>query len=138
MALKKCLGCNVMMDASDNKDYCSNCSVEIFHTYSEEKQEELYIKVREYLFNNPRTPKTTVADQMNVSVKIIDKWIKEGKIEEVEGMMTGNLPPKLLVCSSCGTKIKSGILCDHCKKEYDGTKGKDHEVVGFRSSVNAK
>jgi predicted amidophosphoribosyltransferase len=139
MALKKCSGCNVMMDASENKEYCSNCSAELFHQYSEDKQEEIYYKVREYLLEHPKTPKTTVADIMNISIKVIDKWIREGKIEEIDGMMTsGELAKKYSVCSKCGKKIDSGMLCDHCRKEFSPSSSEEAAPVGFRSSVVSK
>lgn len=139
MALKKCVGCNVMMDASENKEYCSNCSAELFHQYSEDKQEEIYYKVREYLLENPKTPKTVVADVMDISIKVIDKWIREGKIEEVEGMMsTGSLVKKATFCTSCGKKIDFGMLCEYCKKEYSNSKREEPVAVGFRSSINTR
>ena len=139
MALKKCAGCNVMMDASENKDYCSNCSAELFHQYSEDKQEEIYYKVREFLLENPKTPKTVVASTMDISIKIIDKWIREGKIEEIDGMMTsGEVAKKFAVCSGCGKRIDSGMLCDYCKKDYTVSKNEEPVAVGFRSSVVAR
>ncbi len=139
MALKKCVGCNVMMDASTNKDYCSNCSAELFNQYTEDKQDEIYYKVREFLLENPKTPKTVVADVMDISIKIIDKWIREGKIEEVGGMMTsGDFVKKSAFCTGCGKKIEFGMLCEYCKKAYTSSKSEEPVAIGFRSSVNAR
>lgn len=135
MALKKCLGCNTFIDASEGKDYCSNCMFEHFNQGDEEQQETLYLRVREYLLENPRTPKTVIADIMNISVKVIDKWIREGKIEEVEGMMASP-EKKSSNCTKCGKKIQSGILCDNCKKEFQQPAKPDEGInIGFRSSV---
>lgn len=135
MALKKCLGCNVMVDASENKEYCDNCAMTVFNTYSADKQEEVYFRVREYLFDHPRTPKATVADAMNISVRVIDKWIKEGKIEEVGGFMGAMTPQAASVCSNCGKKIPSGLLCDHCKKSFAEEQPTEAVAVGFRSKT---
>lgn len=135
MALKKCLGCNVMVDASENKEYCDNCAMVVFNTYSADKQEEVYFKVREYLFDHPRTPKATVADAMNISVRVIDKWIKEGKIEEVGGFMGAIMQQAASVCSNCGKKIPNGLLCDHCKKSFAEEQPTETVAVGFRSKV---
>lgn len=139
MALKKCKGCNVMVDASENKEYCSNCSAELFNQYSEDMQEQIYLKVREFLLENPRTPKTVVADMMDISIKVIDKWIREGKIEEIEGMMTStDAKKKQSLCTSCGKRIEFGILCDRCKKDYTSSKSEEPAAIGFRSSVVAR
>lgn len=139
MALKKCKGCNVMVDASENKEYCSNCSAELFNQYSEDMQEQIYLKVREFLLENPKTPKTVVADVMDISIKVIDKWIREGKIEEIEGMMTsGEMKKKQALCTSCGKRIEFGILCDRCKQDYTTSKSEEPVAIGFRSSITAR
>lgn len=137
MALKKCATCNVMIDASEGKDYCSNCLMENFNQFSEDQQEAIYIRVRQYLHENPKTPKTTVANEMNISVKVIDKWIREGKIEEVEGMMVGSIEKKQATCAKCGKKIEKGqLMCEVCKKEFSPNKQQGEGItVGFRSNA---
>lgn len=135
MAVKKCSGkdCKKMIDAASAVPYCESCEVVAFNEASEESQHGMYLKVREFIMSNSRTTKYIVSKETGVPVKVIEKWIKEGKIEELTGELVRENK-----CLACGKKIQEGTLCAHCKSSLTPNEVKAAQEVGFRSSAFSK
>ena len=70
---------------------------------------EDFEKVKKYINDNPGTSIEKVAEETEVSVKLITKWLREERLIITKGAT-------LLKCEKCGKPIASGKLCDTCKQ----------------------
>ena len=74
------------------------------------KQEEVYLQVKEYVYNNPGASINQVAEENEVTVQQIKRWIREEKLAFSEQSDIG------LECENCGAMILTGRFCQTCKK----------------------
>lgn len=108
MSAKNCARCGKVFNYVAGAPLCSLCK---------EEDEKDYKRVKEYLYDHHGATITEVSIALDISVKKLKRFLREGRIEIIEGM---NL---LLECESCGAPIKSGQYCDACAKELaDGFK----------------
>lgn len=82
------------------------------------KDEEDFVKVKEYIYDNPGANISEVQEATEVDSSKIIEFLRQDRLEIGEG---SNL---LLECESCGVSIKSGRFCNKCKhdleKEFGG------------------
>jgi len=83
------------------RDVCNNCHQEL---------EKDYERCVEHLRKNKGLDIQQLSEEMEVSIKQITRWIKEGRISLM------NAPNMSYPCESCGILIREGHLCDSCKK----------------------
>jgi len=76
------------------------------------KDEEDFKRVKDYLYENPRSTLSEVSNALDMSVEKIKRFLRDGRLEIVgeEGNM-------VLECENCGKAIKSGKYCEFCEKE---------------------
>ena len=91
--------------------------------------EEKFRDVKHYIDEHEHVTMSRVADEMNVSVEQIKRWIKEEKLS-VEDVADFSL-----TCKHCGEKISQGRYCSNCKKSVAWEIGEMYrqESPGFRS-----
>lgn len=98
---------------------CMNCG-KVFNYYNfgpkicpdcKKKDEEDFKRVKDYLYEHPGASMTELANILEVSVAKIKRYLKEGRLEIVEG---SNF---ILSCERCGASIRTGRYCDSCMKE---------------------
>jgi flagellar operon protein (TIGR03826 family) len=78
------------------------------------QDEEDFINVREYLYDNPGATIQMVSEDTGVDSKKILRFLREGRLE-IKDENT-NL---ILDCERCGKPIKTGRFCDNCKVELE-------------------
>lgn len=102
MFLKDCEQCGRIFAAEEGQTLCKKCL--------EAEVESDFKKVRDYLYDNPGADIIEVEKETGVDRKIILKLLKDERIEVV------NEESSILTCEVCGKQIKSGRMCDQCKK----------------------
>lgn len=79
--------------------YCDRCT---------KMDNEMFCKVKEYVWEHAGASVVEVSDQVNVSTKQIYRYLKDGRLEVPEGS------PIYLKCESCGADIRYGRYCPDC------------------------
>lgn len=101
MNIKNCKKCGKIY----NYDGFSIC----YHCRNEEN--EIFQKVREYIYDNSDADINKVSEATEVPTKKILEFLRQGKLEIKEG---SNL---ILDCERCGEPIKLGRFCNSCVNE---------------------
>lgn len=102
MEVKVCRHCKKMFQYVAGEMICPKCK---------QIQEDQFQKVKEYLRENPGAAMNTVSEETKVTVKLIQKFLKEGRLEVVPGS------PISLTCEKCGAPVLSGRYCNKCKSD---------------------
>ena len=102
MEIKVCKQCKKMFQYMVGPVICPRCK---------QVQEEQFQKVKEYLRENPGATMNTVSAETSVPIKLIQAFLKEGRLEIVPGS------PISLSCEKCGAAIPTGRYCNKCKTE---------------------
>lgn len=105
MEVKVCSRCKKMFQYITGPRVCPKCK---------QIEEEQFQKVKEYLRENPGAALNTVSEETQVSVKLIESFLKQGRLEVVPGS------PMMLSCERCGASILTGKYCNKCKNELVG------------------
>lgn len=113
MEMRNCRRCGRLFGYV-NKPICSSC---------EEQDEKDFQIVKEYIYDHPKCTMGEVSTATGVPVQKITKFLKEERLEIVEGMSA------LLSCESCGVAIRSGRFCKECAAKLSG---------GFASAMPVK
>jgi flagellar operon protein (TIGR03826 family) len=82
------------------REICNNC-----HQQSEKD----YERCVEHLRLHKGLDIQRLSDEMEISVKQITKWIREGRISLL------NAPNMSYPCEACGILIRESNICDSCK-----------------------
>ena len=77
-------------------------------------EEEMFQKVKDYLRKNPGAEMHRIAEETEVSVALIEKFLRQGRLE-----VTADSPIRLS-CERCGVEITSGRMCAKCQNEIQG------------------
>ena len=85
----------------------------ICHNCLESEENEFKI-VKEYIYDNPGATISEVAQETEVSIEKIMRFLREERLEIKSE--NSNL---LLECERCGRAINSGRFCDNCKDEIN-------------------
>jgi flagellar protein len=102
MDLKNCIECGRSFASKDGEKLCKRCL--------EKKVEDDFKKVRDYLYDHPGADIKEVSEVTGVEEKIILKLLRQDRIEVIDEENS------ILKCKRCGKPIKSGRMCDDCKK----------------------
>jgi len=102
MDVRKCKNCNRLFQYHGSR-YCPTCVIEL---------DQVFIKTREYIYDNPNSTVIEVSENIGVEVEIIMDFLREGKLELKEATV-------LLECKSCGKAIKTGMMCNECLKHFE-------------------
>jgi len=101
--VRNCRRCGKIFNYISGPPICSECKQE---------DEANFRKVKEYLYDHPKASLFEVSRELEISVKQIKAYLKEGRLEIVgEG---GNM---FLECERCGKAISTGRLCNQCSNE---------------------
>ncbi|MFC5401756.1 flagellar protein [Cohnella soli] len=100
MDITYCPKCGKLFSKSF-RDVCNNCYAQL---------EKDYERCVEHLRQNKGLDIQQLSEDMDVSIKQITKWIREGRISLV------NAPNMSYPCESCGILIRESHLCESCKK----------------------
>lgn len=98
------------------------------------KEEQEFELVKEYLDDNRGATMEDISEATGVSIKRIQKFLKDGRLEGIEG--SG------LKCRKCGVPITKGTYCQKCAKKLQanlvGAQGTEvqAESVEEKSKIN--
>ncbi|MDL2273051.1 hypothetical protein LJC34_00640 [Oscillospiraceae bacterium OttesenSCG-928-G22] len=97
--VKQCRRCNKLY-MYRGTPYCPDCV---------QKLDELFVTVREYLFDNPNASIESVSEATGATALEIENWLREGRLIVSSGTT-------LIQCENCGKPISTGRYCDNCAK----------------------
>ncbi|MBR1567686.1 MAG: flagellar protein [Lachnospiraceae bacterium] len=101
MEVRNCKNCGKMFNYI-GKPICPGC---------EKALEEKFQVVKQFIKDNPNASINEVAEENEVSVNQIKRWVREERLTFSESSMVG------LECESCGTMIRTGRFCEACKQK---------------------
>jgi len=101
MELAKCAKCKNVFPRV-REPICEKCLKE---------EEQLFETVKEYLRDHPKSSVSDVAEATGTSARKILGYLRDGRIEVVEGAG--------LTCGHCGEPIATGQLCKECFEKAD-------------------
>ncbi len=111
--VRNCRKCGKIYNYIGGAPICSRCR---------ELEEEDFKRVKEYLYENPGASITQVSSELEISIELIRRFLKDGRLE-----ITGDDGNMILECENCGKSIKSGRFCGECERDL---------ASGFRSVAN--
>jgi uncharacterized protein len=74
------------------------------------EEEIKYREVKDYIMAHPKATIIQIAEANDTTPMKLLEWIREERLEFSDDSKTA-----WFECASCGTKIKSGRLCNRCK-----------------------
>ncbi len=101
MELRTCRNCKRLYNHFVGQNMCPDCIA---------KLDEVFRNVKAYVYDNPNASIHQVAEEFDISVKVIHGWVREERLEFSSGSGVG------LPCEVCGDIIQSGRFCNKCKK----------------------
>lgn len=100
MDVKSCRRCRALFHHVVGPQICPQCK---------KLDEEDFQRVKEYLYDNPGATMATVCEEAEVTVKQVQRYLREGRLTVSEDSPIG------IDCESCGVKISTGRYCDKCR-----------------------
>ena len=111
--VRNCRKCGKIFNYISGAPICPACR---------EKEEEDFQRVKKYLYENPGASLTQVSTELEISVEMIKRFLREGRLEIAND--EGNL---VLECENCGRSIKTGRFCPDCERNL---------ASGFKSAAS--
>ena len=102
MEVRNCRECGKMFNYTSGMQVCPICM---------RKMDEKFNDVKKYIYDNPGVGIQQVSEEMEVSVKLLKKWVREERLTFAAGSGVG------IDCERCGKTILSGRFCDECKNK---------------------
>ncbi|BDU51085.1 hypothetical protein [Haliovirga abyssi] len=99
--LVECKICGKLFMKTGRKNICPSCL---------NKEEELFMEVKNYLYDSPNASIKEVAEQTEIDEGLIMDWVREGRLERTGIIMT-------YPCEMCGKPIHTGKICKSCQNE---------------------
>lgn len=103
MDVRNCKGCSRLFNYIGGQQLCPECIKALDVKFDE---------VREYVYDHPRAGMKQVAEDNDVSIAQIKRWIREERLAFSDESQVG------LECEGCGKMIRIGRFCDSCKTKY--------------------
>lgn len=120
----KCRRCGKIFHVSGTLgQLCPNCIRD---------EEEIYLKVRSFVKDNPGVSAQEVSEILSVSRAKIMTYIKEERLEVTSDSKA------LISCKNCGKPITTGVFCADCKRVYADVQKADAPPKLTHSTENAK
>lgn len=99
MEVKSCRRCRALFHHVVGPQLCQKCK---------RKDEEDFARVKEYLYDNPGASMTTVCEELDVTVRQVQQYLRDGRLTVSKDSPIG------IDCERCGTRIITGKYCDEC------------------------
>lgn len=101
MEVRNCKNCGKMFNYI-GAPICPACERELENKFQE---------VRQYVREHKEASITEVAEENDVSVNQIKRWVRQERLAFTDASQVG------LECENCGALIKTGRFCDNCKNK---------------------
>lgn len=128
MDVRNCKKCGKLFNFT-GEPLCPACSKEL---------EAKFFDVRTYIYDNPKASMSTVAEEMDVPIQQIKKWVRQERLAFTKDSGIS------IACENCGKSILTGRYCKDCKKKMTNQfssmyKEKEPEhSSGMKKSSNGK
>lgn len=99
MDVRVCKRCKKMFQHVSGPNICPKCK---------QKEEDMFQTVKEYLRKNPGAAMSTVSEDTEVPISLIEGFLRQGRLEVTPDS------PIALSCETCGAKIYTGRFCAKC------------------------
>lgn len=99
MEIQNCKNCKRLFNYIGGEKLCPKCR---------DLMEEKFQVVKKYVEDNQGANINDVAEECNISVKQIKKWVREERLAFSDDSLVG------LDCERCGKLIHSGRFCKEC------------------------
>lgn len=105
MDVRNCKKCGKLFNYS-GEALCPLCVKEM---------EDKFFEVREYIYKNPSASMAIVAEEIDVPIQQIKKWVRQERLcfSKDAGIS--------IDCESCGKPILTGRYCKECKGKMTNT-----------------
>lgn len=100
MDVRNCKKCSALFNY-DGNPLCPKCSKEM---------EDKFRDVKEYIRENPTSSIAVVAEETEVPIQQIKRWIREERLTFTKESGV------VIQCEKCGASILTGRYCKDCKK----------------------
>ena len=125
MEVRNCKNCGKMFNYI-GKPICPTC---------EKRLEDKFQEVKQYVKEHKEASITEVAEENEVSVNQIKRWVRQERLAFSDESMVG------LECENCGAMIKTGRFCENCKQKLQNNlsnviKKKPEPVVNKKRESN--
>ena len=101
MDVRNCRGCGRLYNyVGGGYTLCPVCMEEL---------DKKFTVVKNYIRDNPRATIQQIAEDNDVTIPQIQRWVRE------ERLIFSDDSPIGIDCECCGAMIKSGRFCDKCK-----------------------
>jgi methionyl-tRNA synthetase len=101
--VRNCLWCGKIFNYVSGPVICPACR---------KKDEEDFKKIKQYLYDYPRASISQISSNLEISVKRIKEYLRQGRLEIINN--DNNI---YLECQICGKPIKSGKYCEDCERK---------------------
>lgn len=108
MEVRNCKECGKVFNYIQGAPVCAACA---------KKLEDKFTEVKEYVYDHPNVGINQVAEEMEVSVQQIKRWIREERLEFSDSSEIG------IDCEKCGAMIRTGRFCANCKRRLEQSLG---------------
>lgn len=99
MDVRNCKKCGKLFNYQGDL-VCPACSREM---------EEKFFEVRQYIYDNPSSSISTVAEENDVPIPQIKKWVRQERLSFTKDSGV------TIDCENCGRAILTGRYCKNCK-----------------------
>lgn len=103
MDVRNCKGCSRLFNYIGGQQLCPECIKALDIKFDQ---------VRDYVYDHPRAGMQQVAEENDVSIAQIKRWIREERLAFSDDAQVG------LECEGCGKMIRTGRFCETCKAKY--------------------
>lgn len=100
MDVQNCRSCGRLFNYYSGDMLCPTCL---------QKLDEKFLEVKEYIYNHPGAGIQEVANENDISMSQIKKWVRQERLEFTKDSAVG------IDCESCGASITTGRFCKKCK-----------------------
>lgn len=126
MDVRNCKKCNKLFNFT-GLPLCPQCNKEM---------EDKFSDVKDYIRENPQSSIAIVAEENNVPVQQIKRWIREERLTFTKESGV------VIQCENCGAAILTGRYCKECKRtmtnKLEGLYSQKAEMTQKQSNGNAK
>lgn len=102
MNVRNCRSCGKIFNYVAGPPICPACK---------EAREAKFQEVKEYVYANRQASIPQISQECGVETAQIHQWIREERLVFAEDSPIG------INCEGCGAMIKTGRLCEKCKKD---------------------
>ncbi len=100
MDVRNCKRCGNLFDYT-GKSLCPAC---------EKEMEDKFLEVRKYIYDNPGAGMPEVAEETDVPMQQIKRWVREERLSFTKDSGVS------IECEKCGRPILTGRFCPNCKQ----------------------